>query len=133
MDDAEVKPVIWVGSAYKDLTQLPKQAQRTIGYALFLAQAGQKHVRAKPLKGFGGAGILEIVEVHDGDAYRAVYTVRLAGNIYVLHVFQKKSNQGISTPQQDIDLIRERLKAAQSIHQERTANRKAEAQNGRKS
>jgi phage-related protein len=83
------------------------------GYALYLAQLGDKHDQAKPLKGFGGAGVLEVVEDHDGDTYRAVYTVRIAKAVYVLHVFQKKAKRGIATPKSDLDLIKQRLRAAQ--------------------
>ncbi len=115
--EEEVKPLVWVGSAYKDLVRLPGAVQDNIGYALYLAQTGQKHRQAKPLSGFGGAGVLEIVEDFDGDAYRAAYTVRFAENVYVLHVFQKKSRQGISTPPGDIKLIRSRLQQAQEMHQ----------------
>lgn len=112
-----VKPVVWVGSACRDLIRLPGAVQDNIGYALYLAQTGQKHRQAKPLSGFGGAGVLEIVEDFDGDAYRAAYTVRFAESVYVLHVFQKKSRQGISTPPGDIKLIRSRLQQAQEMHQ----------------
>lgn len=87
-----------------------------IGYALYIAERGGKHGDAKPLRGFGGAGILEIVEDHAGDTYRAVYTVRLAGRIYVLHVFQKKSKTGAKTPKPEIELIRSRLKRAEEEH-----------------
>lgn len=91
----------------------PDDVQQTFGYALYLAQHGDKHDQAKPLKGFGGAGVLEVVEDHDGDTYRAVYTVRIAGAVYVLHVFQKKAKRGIATPKSDLDLIKQRLRAAQ--------------------
>lgn len=84
-----------------------------MGYALYLAQAGEKHADAKPLRGFGGASVLEVVEHHDGNTYRAVYTVRFAGAIYVLHAFQKKSRKGRQTPQQDIELIKNRLRQAE--------------------
>lgn len=84
------------------------------GFALHLAQSGKKHEHAKPLKGFGGAGVLEVVESHMGDTYRAVYTVKIVERVYVLHCFQKKSTKGIETPKPDIDVIRERLKAAQA-------------------
>lgn len=83
-------------------------------FALHLAQTGKKHTQAKPLKGFGGAGVLEVVEDHFGDTYRAVYTVKIVEAVYVLHCFQKKSRQGIETPKHDVDLIRERLRAAQA-------------------
>ncbi len=79
---------------------------------MFLAQTGGKHDQAKPLKGFGSAGVLEVVESEAGNAYRAVYTVKIAGAVYVLHCFQKKSTSGISTPKPDMDLVRERLKVA---------------------
>lgn len=92
---------------------MPDDVQDIFGFALHLAQAGKKHDQAKPLKGFGGAGVLEVVEDHLGDTFRAVYTVKLANAVYVLHCFQKKSTRGIETPKHDIDLIRERLKVAQ--------------------
>ena len=97
---------------------LPEEVIDTFGYALHLAQMGKKHVQAKPLHGFGSAGILEIVEDRRGNAYRAVYTVRFAAAVFVLHVFQKKAKSGIATPRQDMELIRERLKAAEQIVKE---------------
>lgn len=107
-----MKPVYWMGSSLDDLKSFPDIVQGDIGHALYLAPMGDKHDAAKPLKGFKGAGVLEIVENHDGDAYRAVYTVKLATRIYVLHVFQKKSKPGIATPQSDLELIKQRLKLA---------------------
>lgn len=107
-----MKPVHWMGSTLADLRALPDEVQDDIGYALYEAQTGTKSSKAKPLKGFGGAGVLEIVETHDGDAYRAVYTVKLATAIYVLHVFQKKAKHGIATPKHDMDLIEKRLQMA---------------------
>jgi len=107
-----MKPVFWMGSSLKKLRGCPKDVQDTIGYALYLAQVGDKHVQAKPLKGFGGAGVLEVVEDHDDETYRAVYTVRVAKAVYVLHVFRKKSKRGIATPKSDMDLIKQRLRAA---------------------
>ena len=107
-----MKALHWMGSSLADLRALPEAVQDDIGYALYLAQMGGKHGDAKPLKGFKGAGVLEIVERHDGEAYRAVYTVRLEHAVYVLHVFQKKSKRGIATPKADIELIEQRLKAA---------------------
>ncbi len=83
-----------------------------MGFALHLAQAGGKHVDTKPLRGFGGGRVLEIVEEHAGDTYRGVYTVRFEAAVYVLHAFQKKSKRGIETAKRDIDLIKERLKRA---------------------
>ena len=102
----------WVGSSRADLQAMPGHVRDDIGYALYIAQTGGKHESAKPLKGFKGAGVLEVVERHDGDTYRAVYTVRLKAAIYVLHVFQKKSKRGTATPQADIEVIKSRLKLA---------------------
>jgi phage-related protein len=84
-----------------------------MGYALYLAQIGKKHESAKLLKGFGGASVLELVDDHDGDTYRAVYTVRFAAAVYVLHAFQKKSKKGRETPKSDIDIVRRRLRTAE--------------------
>ena len=92
---------------------MPNDVVDVFGFALHLAQVGKKHEQTKPLKGFGGASVLEVVEDHMGDTYRAVYTVKIAEAVYVLHCFQKKSKQGIETPKKDMDLIQERLKAAQ--------------------
>lgn len=106
------KPLHWVGSAKKDYQVFPGEVQDDMGYALGLAQLGAKHPNAKPWKGEGG-GVFEIVEDHRGDTYRAVYTVRFADVVYVLHAFQKKSKTGIKTPQHDVNLVGERLKRAQ--------------------
>lgn len=108
------KPLRWVASSKKDLMGMPEEVQDTFGYALHLAQVGQKHPDAKPLKGFGGAGIVEVVEDFQGDAYRAVYTVRYADAVYVVHCFQKKSTHGIATPRPDVELIKSRLKAIEA-------------------
>ena len=108
----EMKPLHWLGSTKKDLTHMPDDVQSTFGYALYLAQTGGKHEHAKPLKGFGSAGVLEVVESEAGSTYRAVYTVKIAAVVYVLHCFQKKSTSGTATPKPDMDLIRDRLKAA---------------------
>jgi phage-related protein len=109
-----MKPVIWVGDSLRVLKTFPAGVQDEVGYALYLAQRGEKHVSAKPLRGLG-SGVLEVVSDHRGDTFRAVYTVRLADRVYVLHAFQKKSKQGIATPQLELDLIRRRLKAAVAI------------------
>jgi phage-related protein len=109
---AKPRRLEWIGSAKKDLEALPKEVVHVFGYALYLAQIGQKHEQAKPLRGFGSAGVLEVVEDRRGDSYRAVYTVRYAVRVFVLHVFQKKSRSGIATPKPDMDLIRNRLKVA---------------------
>ena len=111
--DAQDKPLFWVGSALDDLREFPDDVKRIMGFALRQAQGGGKHVSAKPLKGFGGAGVLEIVEDDDGNTYRAVYTVKFAGAVYALHAFQKKSAKGIATPKREIGLVGERLKRAE--------------------
>src|ERR1044071_7752562 len=98
----KAKPVRWIGSSHADLRAFPRETRRAIGYALYFAQMGDKHPSAKPLWGFRGAGVLEIVEDHDGSTYRAVYTVRFSDAVYVLHTFQKKSKKGIETPKHDI-------------------------------
>ncbi|MDP2940248.1 MAG: type II toxin-antitoxin system RelE/ParE family toxin [Candidatus Omnitrophota bacterium] len=107
------KGIGWIGSSKKDLKGFPEEVKQDIGYALYEVQRGRKPQAAKPLKGFGGAGILEIVENFTGGTYRAVYTVRFQKLIYVLHCFQKKSKHGIKTSQQDIDLIKQRMKLAE--------------------
>jgi len=109
-----MKTLFWIGSSKKDLASLPEDIQDSFGYALHLAQTGSKHCHAKPLKGYKGAGVLEVVEDLSGDTYRAVYTVKIATVVYVLHVFQKKSSSGIATPKPDIDKINERLKIAEA-------------------
>src|SRR5262252_198161 len=107
------KPVEFVGSAQEDLSSLPKPVTYVFGYAIFLAQCGEKHADAKPLKGFGGAGVLEVIENYDGDTYRAVYTVKFEGVVYVLDAFQKKSKRGSELPKVNMERIKLRLKAAQ--------------------
>jgi phage-related protein len=100
-----MKPVVWVGSSRSDIREFPDPVQDEMGYALYLAQQDGKHPEAKPLRGHHGAGVLEVVESFDGNAYRAVYTVRFAGAIYVLHCFQKKSTHGIAMPRREEELI----------------------------
>ena len=112
------KPLHWVASAKKDYQSFPSEVQADMGFALGLAQLGAKHPNAKPWKG-DGPGVLEIVEDHRGDTYRAVYTVRFASVVYVLHAFQKKSKTGIKTPQEDVKLTAERLKRAQADYESR--------------
>jgi phage-related protein len=107
------KPLEFIGRSRDDLRKFPKEVRVVIGTALNSAQLGGKHPAAKPLKGFGGAGVLEIVDDFDGETYRAVYTVRFADIVYVLHAFQKKSRRGIETPRHDIELIRRRYNFAQ--------------------
>ena len=114
-----IKPVFWMGSSRADLTAFPEPVQSNVGYALFAAQRGEEYRAVKSLQGFGGRGVLEIVVPYDGDAYRAVYTVRFKDSIYVLHAFQKKSTRGVATPKREIDLVRRRLADAERHHQER--------------
>jgi len=118
------KQVDWIGSSYKDFRSFPDDVQDHMGYALHLAQTGDKHEDAKPLKGFGGAGVLEIVSDHVGDTYRAVYTVKFATAIYVLHAFQKKSKVGSKTPSIDMELIEKRLKVAEADYKAQLAKGK---------
>jgi len=109
----DLKPIRWAGTSREDLRAFPKEVKNTVGSALTSAQLGGKHPAAKPLKGFKGAGVLEIVDDYDGDTYRAVYTVRIAEIVYVLHAFQKKSKKGIETPKSNRDLIKLRLRLAE--------------------
>jgi len=118
------KPLFWMGSSKVDLKVFPDEVQDVMGYALDFAQQGQKHPDAKPLKGFGGTGVLEIVDDYDGDTYRAVYTVKFAHAVYVLHCFQKKSKRGIATPKQDMDLIESRFKRAREHYAEWSKSQK---------
>jgi phage-related protein len=110
-----LKPVVWVGSSRKDLRTFPDPVQHHVGYALYVAQRGGKHRDTKVLRGFGGAGVVEVVTDFRGDTFRAVYTVRFGTNVYVLHAFQKKSKSGRETPQRDIELIKQRLREAEQI------------------
>jgi phage-related protein len=112
----QIKPLEWVGRSKEELKEFPEAVIRFMGHALFEAQSGGKSDNAKPLREYSGAGVLEIVKDNDGDTYRAVYTVRLADVVYVLHCFQKKSKKGIETPKAVTDLIRRRLKAAEEMH-----------------
>ncbi|MDR2881481.1 MAG: type II toxin-antitoxin system RelE/ParE family toxin [Azoarcus sp.] len=106
------KSLKWIASSYKDLMALPRGVQRLFGYALSLAQAGRRHADTKVLKGFGDAGVVEVIENDEGGTYRAVYTVRYEEAVFVLHCFQKKSRRGTETPKEDMDIIRNRLKVA---------------------
>ena len=110
---AKEKRLEWLGSSYKDLIAFPADVQRSFGYALSLAQAGDKDDAAKVLRGFGGAGVLEVVENNVGGTYRAVCTIKFTEAVFVLHCFQKKSKRGIATPKADMDIIRARLKIAE--------------------
>jgi phage-related protein len=120
-ETGRVKPLFWMGSTHKDLKAFPGGPPGGRLRALS-SSIGRKHLDAKVLKGFGGAGVLEVVSDHDGDTYRTVYTVKFAGAVYALHAFQKKSKKGIKTPPAELDIIRKRLKAAE----EHDAKRRAE-------
>jgi len=113
------KPVIWLGSSRQDLGSFPRQVRIHMGEALYAAQMGETDPAAKPLKGFGASRVMEIVDRHETNAYRAIYTAQFAGVIYVLHAFQKKSKRGIATPHREMDLIRRRLTDAQRLYNER--------------
>jgi phage-related protein len=114
--DGAGKPLEWIGGSRQDLASFPRKPKQAIGYALHLAQIGKKHPDAKPLTGFGGASVIEVVEDFDGETFRAVYTVRFAEAVYVLHCFQKKSKSGISTPKREVNQIESRLKVAVEAH-----------------
>ena len=125
------KELIWIGSSKEDLSAFPDEVKLVMGFARRAAQKGGKHARAKPLKGYKGAGVLEIVDDFDGDTYRAVYTVRFEEAVYALDAFQKKSKKGIATSKADLDRIKARLKRAEDMHaewlKEREGNDKAES------
>ena len=109
-----MKELYWIGSSQDDIRRFPQTVKQAAGYALYLAQEGDKHPDAKPLKGFSGAGTLEVVIDKQGDTYRAVYTVSFKDMVYVLHAFQKKSKRGIATPKQEIEQIKNRLQQART-------------------
>jgi phage-related protein len=111
-----MKPVHWIGSSQKDLRAMPEEVRREAGFSIWMAQKGDKATNAVPLVGFGGAKVLEVVIDDDGDTYRAIYTVKFAKAIYVLHAFQKKAKRGSATPKHELDLIRKRLKTAEKHH-----------------
>jgi len=115
------KEVVWMGSSLKDLREFPDEARSEVGFALYLAQSGDRAANAVPLSGFGGASVLEIVVPERGDTYRAVYTVKFDTAVYVLHAFQKKAKKGAKTPQHDMRLIRSRLKDAEVLHRQKAA------------
>lgn len=114
-DAPPLKPVIWVGASLKDLREFPSPVQDHMGYALYVAQRGGKHQDAKVLSGFGGAGVLEVIKDYRGDTFRAVYTLKYASTVFVLHAFQKKSKSGRQTPRREIELIRQRLREAEQL------------------
>lgn len=108
-----------MGSSLRDLQSFPKEVRSMVGYALYAAQSGDIDPAAKPMKGFGGASVMEIVAPLAGNTWRAVYTVRFHDAVYVLHAFQKKSKSGISTPQREIEMIHKRLADAQKDYDQR--------------
>lgn len=110
------KPCVFLGDSLRRLRSFPPEVRARIGYALYQAQAGREALAVKALKGFGGRGVLEVVEDNDGNAYRTVYTLRFARAVYVLHAFQKKSTRGIATPKREVDLIKRRLQDAERDH-----------------
>jgi len=115
------RPVTWIGSSRADLKRFPQQVRRDMGKALYAAQRGETDPAAKPLRGFGGARVMEIVDFHQTNTYRAVYTAQFGEGIYVLHAFQKKAKRGIATPKREIDLIGRRLAEAERLHRQRRA------------
>lgn len=118
------KPVLWIASSKRDLKIFPEPVQHGVGHALWVAQIGRQHPNAKVLRGFGGASVIEIIEDWEGNAYRAVYTVRFADAVYVLHAFQKKSRHGSQTPKPEMDLIQKRLQDAKRDYEARKEARK---------
>ena len=120
MDDGQTpRPITWVGSSRTDLKRFPQQVRRDMGRALYAAQRGEVDPAAKPLRGFGGIRVMEIVDRHDTNTYRAVYTAQFGEAVYVLHAFQKKSKRGMATPTREVELIRQRLADAERLHRQR--------------
>ncbi|HEY1255248.1 MAG TPA: type II toxin-antitoxin system RelE/ParE family toxin [Terracidiphilus sp.] len=117
--NGSLRPLVWIGSSRRDLSAFPRKVKREMGIALYAAQLGDTDPAAKPLKGFGGASVVEVVSDFQRDTWRTVYTVRYAEAVYVLHAFQKKSRHGIATPQRELDLIKRRLAEAGRLHKER--------------
>ena len=111
--EQDIKLLVWVGSSHEDLQEFPSEVQDEMGYALYVSQIGDKHPKAKLLKGF--SGVIEVRSDYLTNTYRAVYTTKIGEAIYVLHAFQKKAKRGIQTPRKEIDLIKRRLKIAQDL------------------
>ena len=116
--EKQQRKIIYLGSSQKDARKLPKDVQELFAYALDIALAGGQHEDVKPLNGFHGRSVVEVVSDYRGDTFREVYTVRFEEAVYVLHVFQKKSKKGIATPKEDTELIKKRLKWAEALHKE---------------
>ena len=117
MTVGDSRDIIWISSSLEELKRFPELVQKVMGFALFQAQCGEKHLQARPLKGLGGAGVLEIIEDFDGNAFRTVYSVRFSDAVYVLHAFQKRSKKGIETPKREMDVVRARLRMARDLRQ----------------
>lgn len=112
-----MKDLIFVADSHRVLAGFPEPVQRHVGFALYQAQMGARHIDAKPLKNIAG-GLMEVISDHRGDTFRTVYTVKLEKAVYVLHAFQKKSKHGIATPQSELELVKQRLKRAIEIDRE---------------
>jgi len=126
MGASSPRELVWIGSSLKDLREFPEDVRQVIGFALYTAQSGGKHIAAKPLQGYGGAGVLEVVDDFDGDTYRTVYTVRFTEAVHVLHAFQKKSKHGVGTPRREIEIVNARLELARQLHAQRASSRKGD-------
>lgn len=113
-----MKPLVWLGTTHDDVRGFSEPVRKDVGYALYVAQIGGTDPSAKPLRGFGGRGVVEIVVDDSRGTYRAVYTVKFEEAVYVLHAFQKKSTKGIATSKADIDVIKKRLKIAEELHRQ---------------
>ena len=118
-----IKTILWIGSSRSAVKSFPADVKDVIGFALYQAQLGRKSPTAKPLTGFGGASVLEIVDHYHGDTYRAVYTIKFAEVVYVLHAFQKKAKKGIATPKADVNLIKKRLRIAEDDYRLRQSGK----------
>lgn len=118
----KVKPLEWLGNTRRAVSGFPKPVRQVIGQALYAAQLGDKHQDARPLRGFGGARVVEVISDYDGDTFRAVYTVQFRGVVYTLHAFQKKSKTGIKTPKKELNIIQQRLREAAHDYRERYSN-----------
>jgi|ERR1043165_2153902 phage-related protein len=125
-----LKRVVWMGSSRKDLRSFPDEVKGAVGIALYEAQVGRKAISAKPLSGFGGASVLEVVQDYNTDTFRVVYTVKFGEFVCVLHAFQKKSKRGNTTPKSDLALIRTRLKAADDDYKHRSKDAKSISKEG---
>ncbi|SFU21046.1 type II toxin-antitoxin system RelE/ParE family toxin [Mesorhizobium sp. YR577] len=124
------RKTFFIGSSLQDIREFPEEVRREIGFALHLAEGGDRAINAVPLAGFGSAMVPEVIVDHDGDTFRAVYTVKFKEAVYVLHAFKKKSKKGRETPKKEIDLVRQRLKAAETHYEEhfgKNAKRKRNA------